>query len=69
MGSSLTKMVIGVVILVAGAIEIIGEFIVLIQYKVSKLKVSGLEVFRLEVFRLKVSRVIIIVKRVKSKTK
>ena len=44
-----TEIVIGVVALVAGAIKIIGELIVLIQYKVSKLEVSKLKVSRLEV--------------------
>ena len=46
------------VALITGAIKIIRELVVLIQYKVSKL----------EVFRLKVSKIAVIAKRVKSKT-
>ena len=73
LGSGLTEIVIKVVILIADAIKIVGELIVLIQDKVSKLEVSKLEVSRLEVSRLEVSRlevsrVAIIAKRVKSKT-
>ena len=44
LGSGLTEIVIGVVVLVIGTIKIIGELIVLIQYKVSKLEVSGVAV-------------------------
>ena len=44
LGSSLAKMVIGVVIFVANAIEIVKEFIIFIRYKASKL-----EVFRVTV--------------------
>ena len=44
LGGNLTEIVIGVVALITGAIEIIGELIVFIQYKVSKLEVSELKV-------------------------
>ena len=64
LGSGLTKIVIRVVTLITSAIKIIGELIMLIQYKVSKLEVSKLKVSKLEVFR-----VTIVVKRVESKTK
>ena len=46
LGSSLTKIVIGVVILITSAIKIIEELIVFIGYKASKL-----EVFRVTVAR------------------
>ena len=46
LGSSLTKIVIGVVILITGAIKIIEELIVFIGYKASKL-----EVFRATITR------------------
>ena len=39
LGGGLTKIVIGVVILIASAIEIIEELVVFIGYKASKLKV------------------------------
>ena len=68
LGSGLTKIVVGVVVLVPGAIKIMGELIVLIWYKVSKLEVSKLEVFSLKVSGLEVSRVAVIVRRVKSET-
>ena len=48
----MTKIVIGVVILITNAIEIVKELVVFIQYKVSKL----------EVFRLEVSKVAIVKK-------
>ena len=44
LGGNLTKIIIEVVILIAGAIKIIEELIVLIKYKASKL-----EVFRVAV--------------------
>jgi hypothetical protein len=46
LGSSLTKIVIGVVALIASAIKIIEELIVFIRYKASKL-----EVFRVTITR------------------
>ena len=46
LGSSLTKIVIGVVALIAGTIKIIEELIVFIGYKASKL-----EVFRVTITR------------------
>ena len=46
LGSGLTKIVVGVVILVAGAIKIVEELIVFIGYKASKL-----EVFRVAITR------------------
>ena len=46
LGSGLTEMVVGVVIFVVGAIEIVEELIVFMGYKASKL-----EVFRVAVTR------------------
>jgi hypothetical protein len=46
LGGGLTKIVVGVVILIAGAIKIIEELVVFIGYKASKL-----EVFRVAVTR------------------
>ena len=44
MGGGLTEMVVGVVIFITGAIEIIEELIVFVGYKVSKLKLFGVVV-------------------------
>ena len=44
LGSSLTKIVIGVVTFIISAIKIIKELIVFIRYKASKLKVFGVTI-------------------------
>ena len=44
LGSGLTEMVIGVVILIAGAIKIVEELVVFIGYKASKLEVFGVAI-------------------------
>ena len=44
LGSSLTEMVIGVVVLIVSAIKIIEELIVFIGYKASELKVFGVAI-------------------------
>ena len=44
LGGGLTKMVVGVVVFVTGAIEIIKELVVFMGYKASKLKMFGVTV-------------------------
>ena len=44
LGSSLTKIVIGVVTFVTSAIEIVEELIVFIRYKASKLEIFGVTI-------------------------
>ena len=46
LGSSLTKIVVGVVILITSTIKIIEELIVFIGYKASKLEVFGVTITR-----------------------
>ena len=46
LGGGLTEMVIGVVVFVTSAIEIIKELIVFIRYKASKLEVFGVTITR-----------------------
>jgi len=44
LGGALTKMVVGVIVLIAGAIKIVEELVVFIGYKASKLEVFGVTI-------------------------
>ena len=46
LGGALTKMVVGVIVLIAGAIKIVEELVVFIGYKASKLEVFGVTIAR-----------------------